>query len=260
MTTTRVSYNCTALVGTNKVGNLKKGPDGYYEVVLGALQAYNSAGAFYPLQEAKELFNSSSCLQRRIKNGALNAENGHPRRAPGMTEEQWFQRVNDLYEPNLCAHIRQIDLSFNTLKDSSGRELVAVMGWVKPSGAGERFLERQMENPNENVCFSVRSFTRDVPENGVMKKYLVRVVTYDKVNEPGIGVANKYSVPSLESLNIPYTDGFEFDTRTIRRAIDNSTQTGIGMESMQEAGSQIFTAIADIERKTKIYVPASFHL
>ena len=39
-----VKYSCTSLAGVNKVGNLKKTEDGYYPLVVGALDVFNSAG------------------------------------------------------------------------------------------------------------------------------------------------------------------------------------------------------------------------
>ena len=62
-------YSCTALAGTNKVGRLKTDEHGYRQMVLGAYDFDNSAGATYPFESAKSLFESSSSLMRRIANG-----------------------------------------------------------------------------------------------------------------------------------------------------------------------------------------------
>ena len=54
-----INYSCTALVGSNKSGVLKPDADGYYTVVLGALNFFNSAGHYYPLEPAEKLFADS---------------------------------------------------------------------------------------------------------------------------------------------------------------------------------------------------------
>jgi hypothetical protein len=257
MASQSITYGCTALVGTNKVGNLVKNKDGYYEMVLGALAAFNSAGAYYEINEAKTLFENSSELMRRINGGNLRGEVGHPRFQEGMSERAWFNRVNDIYEPNCCCHFSEVVLSYDTLKDSQGRPLVAVMGKVKPSGANERFLERQLDNSNENVCFSVRSFTNDVPQGGIMVKYLKKIVTWDNVNEPGISVANKYSVPSLESIRQD-ENAFNFDLTAIVKIAEAERSDGISMESGQSHGTQLLQMIGYVEKNPRIFVPASY--
>jgi hypothetical protein len=256
MATQAITYGCTALVGTNKVGELQKTKDGYYEMVLGALAAFNSAGAYYEANESKKLFEGSSELMRRINNGCLRGEVGHPRYQEGMSERAWFNRVNDIYEPNCCSHFAEVSLSYDTLSDKQGRPLVAVMGLVKPSGANERYLERQLDNPKENVCYSVRSFTRDVPEGGKIVKYLQKIVTWDNVNEPGISVANKYSVPSLESFS--NDDEFSFQMDTIVQIAEQEKNDGISMESGNAYGAQLLKMIAEVEKTPRIFVPASF--
>lgn len=251
-----ITYGCTALAGTNKVGDLVKNKDGYYEMVLGALAAYNSAGAYYEANEAKVLFESSSELMRRINSGSLRGEVGHPRYQEGMSERAWFNRVNDILEPNCCCHFSEVRLSYDTLKDKEGRPLVAVMGMVKPSGANERFLERQLDNSKENVCFSVRSFTNDIPQGGRLVKYLKKIVTWDNVNEPGISVANKYSVPSLEC--IADDDDFKFDLTSIVQIADQERSDGISMESGLSHGVQLLQMIGYVEKNPRIFVPASY--
>lgn len=253
-----ITYGCTALTGTNKVGDLHRDSNGYYEMVLGALQAFNSAGQFYPIESAKQLFEGNSTLMRRIRNGALRGEVGHPRFQEGMSERAWFARVNDIFEPNTCCHHMQVDLSYDSMKDPQGRPVVAVIGKVKPSGVNERFLERQLDNPKENVCFSIRSFTNDRLEGGIVKKYLKHIVTWDYVNEPGIAIANKYSSPSLESFNdVAELDTFDFSMQTVVKQAEAESVRGISMESRSSA-SDLLTMVGYVGKKIKVYVPATF--
>lgn len=200
--TQSASYGCTALKGTNKVGILRPDADGYYTVVVGALNFYNSAGAYYPLAPAKALFDESSSFQRRVKNGCLKGETGHPRMVPGMSVRDFMTRVMDIYEPNVCCHFRKIYLDYDRVKDDRGRPVVAIVAEVKPTGPMGPALKAAFENPSENVCFSIRSITNDSMVGGTLNKAIKTIVTFDWVTEPGISVATRWKSPSLESLNL----------------------------------------------------------
>lgn len=197
----RASFSCTALVGTNKAGILKPDADGYYTVVLGALDFYNSAGSFYPFESAKALFQDSSSLMRRIANGCLFGEMGHPRKLPGMSQRDFVNRVMDIQETNVCCHIRKVTIETGSVKDAQGRPCVAIIGEIKPAGPMGPALKEALDNPNQNVCFSIRSLTNDEYVNGVVHKHLRAICTWDAVIEPGISVATKWKSPALESLS-----------------------------------------------------------
>lgn len=201
MQSQRASYACTALVGTNKAGVLKPDADGYYTLVLGALDIYNSGGAFYPYATAKQLFKESSSLMRRIANGALRGEYGHPRPQPGQSMREFMSRIMDIYEPNVCCHIRKVTIDYTSVKDENGRPVIAIIGEVKPAGPRGPALKESLDNPSENVCFSIRSITQDCMQGGVVQKNLKTIVTWDYVNEPGLSVAKKWHSPALESYD-----------------------------------------------------------
>lgn len=196
----RASFACTALLGTNKAGILRPNADGYYTLVLGALNIYNSGGAYYPYESAKQLFKESSSLMRRISNGALRGEYGHPR-PNGMNTREFLGRVMDIYEPNVCCHIRKVWIDSSSVRDENGRPVIAILGEVKPAGPMGPALQASLDNPSENVCFSIRSLTEDYQQNGVTQKNLKTIVTWDYVNEPGLSVAKKWNSPALESFD-----------------------------------------------------------
>lgn len=197
----RATFSCSALLGSNKAGNLKPDANGYYTVILGALDTYNSAGDFYPFESAKELFKESSSLMRRINNGACRAEYGHPKKLPGMTDREFLSRILTIHEDKVCAHIKEVTLDYSGIKGNDGRSVIAIIGKIKPSGPYGQVLKEQLENSQENVCFSIRSLTKDVFDGRVNRKNLMQVVCWDYVNEPGISVANKYQSPALEAVN-----------------------------------------------------------
>lgn len=197
-----ITYSCTALQGKNKKGVLKPDEDGYYHVILGALDVFNSAGQFYPFDTAKHIFENSSSLMRRLNKGQLRGECGHPKQATGQTMRQFIQRVLEIRETNISHHIKEVTISNDTVKDNKGRPVVAILGKVKPAGPQGEALEKALQNPDEDVAFSIRSLTNDEITRTSWTKHIKTCVTFDWVNEPGIQYATKYNSPGLESQDI----------------------------------------------------------
>lgn len=227
-----VKFSCTSLAGTGKQGILPPDADGYRQMPIGGLNCFNSAGEYYPYQTAKNLFEQSSAFMRRVKTACLKGEYGHPKRQPGQSMEEFMRRVMQVEEKFVCVHFKEIWLDFDSIKDAQGRPIVSVMASLRPTGPYADALERSLNNPKEDVCFSVRAFTEDVRSGGVNNRNLVEVVTYDFVNEPGIATARKYKAPSLES----FAD--EVVTReNVRGALE-------GMDSVAMESSGVATAQA----------------
>lgn len=219
-------YQNTTLVGSTKTGVLKPDANGYYELVLGAFDYFNSAEAYYTLEPFKLLLMSSSNLMRRVNRGALRSEYGHPRFTSQMSKRDIILRVLDIQEDRTCAHIKSIELDEQRVINN-GQKVAAVIGMVKPSGPMADALAAQLENPDENVCFSVRSLTDDTRNaGGTLIKAVQEIVTWDYVNEPGIDVATKYHAPSLE--------GISFNQKDLLAAEHKALEYGVGMESAQE--------------------------
>jgi len=254
----RIVYQCNVLQGINRVGDLKKLDNGYYEVRLGALGAFNSAGWLYSEPEGRRLIEGSGGLMRMMETARLRGECGHPRFRPGMTQLEWFSRVNDIFEPNVCVHIRRIRLEPGV--DERGRQVTMVIGEVKSSGKESTWLDRQLENRDEDVCFSIRSFTEDKVVGGVKTKFLKKIVTWDTVNEPGIAKSSKYGTASLESLaqDIPEADlETAFFVDALRREAKN-IPVGVGAGVGFESNANVMSLIAEIERPIKAFVPSAW--
>jgi len=186
-----------------KNAHLEKDSDGYYTITLGALNVYNSAGNYYALDGAKELFAGSSSLMRRINNGFLKAETGHPKRTPGSTIGEFMSRILRIEESNVCAHIKEVTLEETNEKEpGSNANIVLIVGKVKPEGPMMDALVTALENPEANVAFSIRSITNDRMVNGVIVKTLKNIVTWDFVTEPGISRATKWQTLGIEDLEL----------------------------------------------------------
>lgn len=198
-----IKFEATRLVGTGKAGKLAPDADGYYTVVLGGLNTLNSAKQYYVAEGAKELFKASSAFIRRVQNGCLKIEVEHPSRLSGMTDDQFIERLLKIDLNNVCGHISEVWLDEDFGKNHpefNNPELIAIMGKVKPSGAKASVLQSALDNTKENVCFSIRAFTRNFYARGRTCRELETIVTFDHVNEGGITAASKWSSPGLENM------------------------------------------------------------
>lgn len=202
MSALRATLSCTRLQGLPKQGIIRPDADGYYSIVVGGLDVFNSAGAFYEHESAKALFAESSSLMRRICAGQLRGEYGHPKREVGMTDAQYMNRILTLEETRVSHHIRKIIIDSESVKDEkTGRPVTVIIAELKPAGPYAQALRESFENGFENVSFSIRSITTDSFENGIIVKRLMQIVTWDFVIEPGIKYAEKYKSPALETLS-----------------------------------------------------------
>lgn len=199
-----VKFTETVFSDNSKKGILTPDSDGYYTIVMGALNTYNSAGEYYTAEGALQLFENSSHLMRRIKNGALYAELGHPKKQPDMSMETFYNRIITIDETNVCGHISEVTLDFNYGKNNpkfNNPEMIAIIGKVKPAGSKASALQLALENSKQNAAFSIRGLTENKYRNGRMDRILTNIITWDHVIEPGISVACKAHTPGLEAIS-----------------------------------------------------------
>ncbi len=230
-------FNCTALVGTNKVGTLPVDSNGYREVILGALDFDNSIGQQYDSRAAEKLLSENQSFIRRIKAGYLKGEYGHPKKQPGMSMRDYLIRIMTIEETLVSHHIKSVWIDKSKVMHG-GKNVVAIMGQVKPCGPYGPALEKSFANPDENVAFSIRSITDDFLVRGKVSKHLREIAGWDHVVEPGLSVANKYQTPSLESMNQEFT----VDTNMIRSLIESPNQYNIATESANMLKSLLLQA------------------
>lgn len=195
-----IKFGSTALVGSNKTGILKPDDKGYYTVVVGALNIFNSAGQWYELKGSEELFTDNGAFKRRVNNNALRGEVGHPVKEGWMSYDDYLDRILEIRETNTCVHFKDIWLDMKSASKNNGTK-VPIVAKIIPSGPHAAMLERSLNNPEENVCFSIRAFTQDYNYGGKYCRVLKNIITFDYVNEPGISIANKYESPALENLS-----------------------------------------------------------
>lgn len=247
-----VKFTATKLAGTGKAGILPADDDGYYTMPIGGLNAFNSIGHYYTLEGAKQLFERSSVFMRRVANGCLKGEVGHPKRAQGMSMDDYVHRILTIEETNVCCHFKEIwlDESYGKMNPQfKNPGLVAIMAKVKPSGPKGDWLKKAFDNKDENVCFSIRALTRDFFERGQCYRVLQQICTWDNVNEPGIANATKWASPSLESLQ---------ETAVTMKQLERIAQeegTAVSLESRTLAQESVATLKQSLNMGTLPSIP-----
>ena len=246
-----IKFTETVFTDRNKKGVLTPDSDGYYTLVVGALNSYNSAGEYYTAEGALQLFNNSSHFQRRVKSGALFAELGHPKKTPDMSMEQFYNRVVTIEETNICAHFGEITLDTQFGKKNAelnNPDLIAIIAKVKPAGPKANALQLGLENPKQNVSFSIRGLTENKYVNGRTERRLTNVITFDFVTEPGISIASKQYAPGLEhriateTMLINEVSDITIDKTVLKRILSTNMST-VGMESSHELFKDIIKTL-----------------
>jgi hypothetical protein len=183
-------------------GGVKKDKDGYYYVRLGTFGVPVASGILYLYDEnlKKVLRDPNSPLNFRLKSGYLRSEYGHPQRKPGMSDNDYFARLQRL-EPTLqCANIRELVIHENKEAPNSA----TVYGWVRPSGPYADCIIQELEDDNVNSAWSVRTIAEQFVKNGRVVRIIKSLFTWDYVTTPGVSNASK--IGALEELIVDLND------------------------------------------------------
>lgn len=181
----------------------------YYKVRLGAFNIFNSKKEFYVLGDVEKILTQpDSPLWRKIKNGCLTGEADHPI-VTGMTLQEIIARNARIDRAREAFTIRDIILTKTneTCKnmDVYG-SVVLVEAWIRPSGPFGDYLKQDLDDPDKNVCFSIRSMSSDEIVKGVTIKHTKYIFTWDWVQEPGVKLTNKFDALAGNILNCESLD------------------------------------------------------
>jgi hypothetical protein len=215
----------------NVKGTLKPDAQGRYEMPVGGLNVFNSVGERYIAEGALELFQESSGFMRRVKGGKVKAECGHPKKG-NMTDDEYLTRIMRTEETNTCAFFPEIWLDFDWGRkhpELKSPDLIAIMAKVEPSGPRGDCLRQAFESEGQNVCFSIRSLTKDFYYRGINHRVLKTIFGFDWVTEPGISFATKFDSPALEDLS----DELFIVKTQMERVIEKMKVGGVGTEAAQ---------------------------
>jgi hypothetical protein len=224
------TYECTVMKGQGKKGILRPDANGYYTVVLGGMDVFNTKQGFYDANLTGDILSTCELFKSRISAGNLYGEMGHPRREPGMTDDEFLYRVHDVLESNISHHIAKVWYDRDNYTDrKTGQKMVAFVGKVKPDGKWEQTLIDRLENPDQDCCFSVRCSSADKFAGGRILKKITKIITWDTVVSPGIPNASKYGSLSMESDTL---ERMTMSAEMLARVISNAKKgTGLNLES-----------------------------
>lgn len=198
-----IKFGAEVLVNKGKAGILTPDADGYYELIVGGINCFNSCGEYYAMAKSVEdLFKSSSTFMRKIKSGKLYGELEHPEFTRGMDKDGYIRRIYQIDSRNVICQFKDIwlDLDFGKKHpEHKNPQLIAIMAKVIPHGVHEKILRDSLNNKFINPCFSIRSITNNYYHRGTLIKEIDDIITFDYVSEGGIPIANEWDSPALES-------------------------------------------------------------
>jgi len=221
----------TSSVGSSiKSNDNKPDEDGYYTQNFGTIGVANTSGIVYEITgEVRDLFADDSPLLKRLGSGYLRSEQGHPKKLPGMTNVDYINRILKIEEKSICGHIKEIQI----MENLQGPGTFTIVGKIRPAGPYASSLKDDLENPNSNTAFSIRSLVDQRIENGVIIRTLRTIVTWDFVDSPGISTANKLNSVGLEEdlIEIDTTDTDEVNSivASLEDMGDVGTENDIGI-------------------------------
>lgn len=192
----QISMN-TEVLGKSSIEKME---NGYYRMPVGAVNCFNSAGAFYTDEGLEEVLGESTIIYKKLVAGQLYGEKGHPRKQPGQTWKDFIRRILHIDMDNSALLFKGYEVVEQSFKVPGATKNVKIIYAVfKPSGPKAKELLESLEDPDSNTAFSVRSLTTDTVINGIIYKRYRVVVVWDWVHAPGIEYAQKYNGISLES-------------------------------------------------------------
>jgi len=197
--------------------SIVKDDNGYYKITLGAFNTYNASGIFYKIKNPETLLTTNTIFNRRLTNGQLRSELEHPD-YKGMTNREIIERTIKIDLTNICAHIKAVEF-VNTGRYEKGWEgypITIIYGWVKPTGPHGPSLQESLDNPDENVAFSIRSLVKQYYTGSILTRSVLDISTFDRVLENGIAVATQWNAAGIESLNLTSDVGVCIDGSCIK--------------------------------------------
>lgn len=236
----------TKMENANK--QVKKNADGSFDIVVGAVNHFNSVGEFYTAEGVKEkFFKDNSYLMERCRGGYLRIESEHPVYTTRMTQEEWFQRLYSFDKLRTAGVINELWLEeLDITEDGTDMKIILIWARVMPLTDRELgiALQKDLENPNINTAFSIRSIIVKelVNLNTVCK--IQDIITFDWVSSPGIKKANAFYTAGMESaLKLNTDNSVSLANLNVKKDIDKLRYMLNAKSSGLENNSHLFKVL-----------------
>lgn len=154
------------MIGRNLVKELKPDADGYYRVVLGDYSENSLSGRKYSQESISKAFIN------RIKRSPMYVELGYPN-LRDLSDNEKISRTMQVDENRMCGVI--------TIGELDGTKM---MGRFKPIGPFANVVRDMLCEPNEELCFGMRSINKPA-----MWPYaeVIQLATFDLIAPPPKG-------------------------------------------------------------------------
>jgi hypothetical protein len=154
------------MIGRNLVKDLKPDEDGYYRVVLGDYSEHSLSGRKYSEESISKAF------VNRIKRSPMYVELGYPN-LRDLSDNEKISRTMQVDENRMCGVI--------TIGSLDGSKMI---GKFKPLGPYGNVVRDMLCEPNEELCFGMRSINKPA-----MWPYaeVIQLATFDLIAPPPKG-------------------------------------------------------------------------
>lgn len=242
-------FGCSMLANSGKQGVIKPDKLGRYELVIGAFNACNKAGIKYIFDGANKILNNpSSELNRKISEGKLYGERGHPK-SFGLKKNEYAERWGTVLESNSAWQIHEFKLSQQLAKNSAGESMVVVTGYLVPWGDSAESIRQSFASPTMNTAASVRSIANQGMVAGIFMRDIVNLITWDNVFDNGMDGAEKFLTPACEDFSNEsmYEDFGGFDGLQYTKEFHDAYEHTLRMRSeLQGEDNRLRMASLDI--------------
>lgn len=209
----RVTFGNTVLADSGKRGILMPmEPNGeYYLLNGGGFNIPNRSGITYNINSyLEECMKSDSDFARRISEGQMQCELGHPPTyyyqmingrevRTNITDiYEWIQRLRTVIERNVCASIRKVHFEYDAnanIRTTPVRTKVEIRGF----GPHKQIFLDSIKDPDMNTAVSIRTVTKP-QQMGHTNREVDYWSTFDVVIEQGMLNACKYRTAGLEDF------------------------------------------------------------
>lgn len=198
----KISFCVDTLIVKNgrKLRAIRPDEDGYYTMPLAVLGTVTQNNTYYEVEDfVEQLTSPQSVFCKCLTAGSAEGEYGHPKIAL-LPENLQLTRLSYVDEQSVSHHIRKVWAGEKL--ESGGR---IIYGKIKPKGPYGSSLKESLDDPCQNTSFSLRSIAASRHENGIIRRRIKHLVTFDYVTAGGYAEASKRYAPSTESFDIPIT-------------------------------------------------------
>jgi len=180
---------------TTETKAFKPDKDGYYEITVGNGNKFSLDGSYFKAEGAINILkDKNSSINKLLSSGYLKGELGHPKKGLNESDKAFNHRNTIIREDNVSHFIKEVSAIETNVNENFGGfgNIVDFVVKLKPAGPHGPALKEALEDPDQNVAFSVRAFSvRSYIGNTIVYDN-VAIITWDWVGNPGMAVANKW--------------------------------------------------------------------